>query len=101
MTQQLQKLEYNKLFCVLGFVKDKNIDEILPMFPKEAHYIFTQAGIERAVDASTLAAKAAEFGLQGEVVSEVPKALVRAKKLAASGDVIFVGGSTFVVAEVL
>ena len=101
VTQQLQKLEYNKLFCVLGFVKDKNIDEILPMFPKEAHYIFTQAGIERAVDASTLAAKAAEFGLQGEVVSEVPKALDRAKELAASGDVIFVGGSTFVVAEVL
>ena len=101
VTDQLKGLECGKLYCVVGFVKDKNIDEILPMFPADAHYIFTQAAIERAVDAEALAAKAAEFGLQGEVVREVPKALARAKELAAADDVIFVGGSTFVVAEVL
>jgi dihydrofolate synthase/folylpolyglutamate synthase len=101
VTEQLKSLTCGKLYCVLGFVKDKNIDEILPMFPADAHYIFTQAGVERAVDAEALASKAAEFGLQGEVVREVPKALARAKELAASGDVIFVGGSTFVVAEVV
>ena len=101
VTEQLKGLKCGKLYCVIGFVKDKNIDEILPMFPADAHYIFTQASIERAVDAEALAAKAAAFGLQGEVVREVPKALARAKELAATDDVIFVGGSTFVVAEVL
>lgn len=101
VTEQLKGLECDKLYCVIGFVKDKNIAEILPMFPTEAHYIFTQAGIERALDAEEVAAKAAEFGLKGEVVREVPKALARAKELAAAQDVIFVGGSTFVVAEVM
>ena len=71
------------------------------MFPAEAHYIFTQAGIERALDAELLAAKAAEYGLKGEVVREVSKALEQAKALATAEDAIFVGGSTFVVAEVL
>ena len=101
VTSQLKALNYNKLYCVVGFVKDKDLDSILPLFPTDAHYIFTQAGIERAVDAEVLAAKAAEFGLQGEVVRGVPQALARAKELAAEGDTIFVGGSTFVVAEVL
>lgn len=101
VTEQLKGLSCQKLYCVLGFVKEKNLDEILPMFPSDAHYIFTQAGVERAVDAEALAAKAAEFGLHGEVVREVPKALAQAKSLATAEDVIFVGGSTFVVAEVL
>ncbi len=101
VTEQLKGLTCDKLYCVLGFVKDKDIDAILPMFPVEAHYIFTQAGIERAVDAEALAVKAAEYGLKGEVVREVPKALARAKELATSNDVIFVGGSTFVVAEIV
>ncbi|MBO5812991.1 MAG: bifunctional folylpolyglutamate synthase/dihydrofolate synthase [Alistipes sp.] len=101
VTEQLKGLECKKLYCVIGFVKDKNIDEILPMFPSEAHYIFTQAGIERALDAEVLAAKAAEYGLQGEVVRDVSKALEQAKTLASTEDAIFVGGSTFVVAEIL
>ena len=71
------------------------------MLPTNAYYIFTQANISRAVDAADLAAKAAEYGLCGEVVREVPQALSRAKELATAEDVIFVGGSTFVVAEVL
>ena len=101
VTEQLKSLDCKKLYCVIGFAKDKNIDEILPMFPAEAHYIFTQAGIERALDAELLAAKAAEYGLKGEVVREVSKALEQAKALATAEDAIFVGGSTFVVAEVL
>lgn len=101
VTEQLKSLCCKRLYCVIGFVKDKNLDEILPMFPAEAHYIFTQAAIERAVDAEVLATKAAERGLSGEVVREVPKALARAKELASAEDVIFVGGSTFVVAEIL
>ena len=101
VTEQLKGLKCDKLYCVLGFVKDKDIEAILPLFPTDAHYIFTQAGIERALDAETLASKAAEHGLHGEVVSEVAKALARAKELATANDVIFVGGSTFVVAEVL
>lgn len=101
VAEQLKALQCKGLYCVIGFAKDKNLDEILPMLPKNAHYIFTQAGIERAKDAEVLAALAAEAGLHGEVVREVPKALARAKELATTEDVIFVGGSTFVVAEVV
>lgn len=101
VAEQLKALDCKRLHCVLGFVKEKNLDEILPMFPADAHYIFTQASVERAVDAEVLAAKASERGLNGEVVREVPKALARAKELAMAEDVIFVGGSTFVVAEIL
>jgi dihydrofolate synthase/folylpolyglutamate synthase len=101
VSEQLKGLDCNKLYCVIGFSKEKNLNEILPMLPTNAYYIFTQANISRAVDAADLAAKAAEYGLCGEVVREVPQALSRAKELATAEDVIFVGGSTFVVAEVL
>lgn len=101
VTEQLKASHYERLYCVLGFVKDKNLDEILPLFPKEAYYIFTQAGVERAVAAADLAARAETFGLHGETVDTVAKALERAKEMARPEDMIFVGGSTFVVAEVL
>lgn len=101
VTEQLKGMKYGRLYCVLGFVKDKNLDEILPLFPRDAYYIFTQAGVERAVPAADLAARAATFGLQGETVDNVAKALERARELATPEDMIFVGGSTFVVAEII
>ncbi len=101
VTEQLKGLKCNRLYCIIGFAKDKNIDEILPMFPADAYYIFTRADVERAVDADALATKAAQYGLQGETAGSVGEALARARELATDDDTIFVGGSTFVVAEAL
>ena len=101
VTEQLKGLKCNRLYCVIGFAKDKNIDEILPMFPADAYYIFTRADVERAVDADALATKATQYGLQGETAGSVGEALARARELATADDTIFVGGSTFVVAEAL
>lgn len=92
---------YPRQICVMGFAKDKNLDEILPVLPVKAHYIFTQAAVNRALPAETLAAKAAAAGLEGEVVPAVAAAFARAKELASAEDMIFIGGSNFVVAEVL
>lgn len=93
--------KYAHQYCVIGFAKEKNLSDILPVLPVGAHYIFTQASVNRALPAEELAAKAAEVGLKGEVVANVPAALARAKELAAAEDMIFVGGSNFVVAEIL
>ena len=101
VAEQLKCEQYDKLYCVIGFVKDKDLSAILPMLPQQAHYIFTQASVERAVPAAELAERAVAFGLNGEVVTGVAQALARAKELALDKDMIFVGGSNFVVAEVL
>lgn len=93
--------DFTRQICVVGFVREKNIDEILPLLPKQAYYIFTQANVSRALPADELSQKAAEAGLIGEVVPTVEGALVKAREMAVSTDMIFVGGSNFVVAEVL
>ena len=90
-----------QLICVVGFSKDKDIDAILASLPRNARYIFTQASSSRAADAAMLAQKAQALGLKGEVVESVAEAVARAKTLATEEDAIFVGGSNFVVAEVL
>ena len=92
---------YGRQICVLGFAKDKNLDEILPLLPTSARYIFTEAAVQRALPAEELAAKAALAGLHGEVIVGVQAALAHARELASAEDMIFVGGSNFVVAEVL
>ena len=91
----------DKLYMVLGFVADKDLSKVLPLLPKEAHYIFTRAGIERALDENILARRAAEYGLQGETAPTVTAAVARARELARAEDMIYIGGSTFVVAEFL
>ncbi|MBR4995675.1 MAG: bifunctional folylpolyglutamate synthase/dihydrofolate synthase [Alistipes sp.] len=93
--------EYGKQVCVIGFVREKSVDEILAMLPKEAYYIFTQATISRAMPADEVAERATAAGLQGEVMVGVKEAIARAKEIAGEEDMIFVGGSTFVVAEAL
>lgn len=93
--------EGGRLYCVVGFSGDKDIDAILALLPRDAYYLFTQAASERALPVSELAARAAAAGLDGEAVATVPEAVTRAKALAAPADTIFIGGSTFVVAEVL
>lgn len=101
VAEQLAATPHERLFCVVGFVREKNLADILPLLPAEATYLFTQAPTERAVPAPELAETAARYGLRGEVVPEVKQALDRARELAGPRDLIFVGGSNFIVAEVL
>tara|TARA_R110002049_G_scaffold292023_3_gene476212 strand:+ start:1456 stop:2667 length:1212 start_codon:yes stop_codon:yes gene_type:complete len=98
---QLQKQFGKQLYIVLGFVKDKNLTSILPLFPKKAIYFFCSPKIERGLDANELKQKANLFQLQGESYSSVKEAFKFAKLQASKDDVIYIGGSTFVVAEIV
>lgn len=89
------------LHIVAGFVADKDVVHILPFFPKDARYVFTQADIPRAMPAEKVAELAAEAGLRGEVIPNVSEAVARALADAGKDDLVFVGGSTFVVADFL
>jgi dihydrofolate synthase/folylpolyglutamate synthase len=97
---QLKTYSYKKLWMILGMVQDKDISKILAILPIEASYIFCQANLPRALPAIHLAEKAAAFGLLGQVIPDVNAALNFARKNAGPDDLIFVGGSTFVVAEI-
>lgn len=99
--KQLSKVVYKKLHFVYGAVNDKDLSKILALLPKEASYYFCKPNIPRGLDAEILAQQAAAYGLQGEVIADVRTALEAAKSNAEAEDMIFVGGSTFVVAEVL
>lgn len=97
---QLERLSFQQLWMVIGMVQDKDISKILALLPKSAKYVFCQADLPRALSAQLLAEKSKEFGLKGEVIPNVNQALKFARKNASSNDLIFVGGSTFVVAEI-
>ena len=101
VAEQLKTLSCNRLYMVIGVVREKDLEAVLPLLPRDAHYIFTQAAIARALDAEELAQQAAKCGLQGEVVRGVREAVARARELATADDAIFIGGSTFTVAEAL
>lgn len=98
---QLEGIKEGKLYCVMGFCEDKNITEMLSYMPKDAHYIFTRAESRRAATAESIAAIASALGLDFEYQQTVATAVERAKSLMTSSDTLFVGGSTFVVAEIL
>ena len=100
VVNQLKKYSYSKLWMVIGMVNDKDISKVLDLLPKEANYIFCQASIPRAMDAHELERKGNEKGLIGQVIPTVTEALEFARKNASPDDLIFVGGSTFVVAEI-
>ncbi|GMQ28488.1 folylpolyglutamate synthase/dihydrofolate synthase family protein [Algoriphagus confluentis] len=97
---QLKTYSFHQLWMVIGMVQDKDVRKILEILPKDAQYVFCQATIPRAMPADILAQKAQEAGLKGSVIPSVNEALVFAQKNAQSHDLIFVGGSTFVVAEI-
>lgn len=99
--KQLQNEEYNQLHIVLGMVSDKNLDVILPLFPTNAIYYFCQPDIPRALHVEKLKTKAVDFNLVGEVFGSVNQAYKSARVNASLNDIIYIGGSTFVVAEVL
>ena len=99
--EQLKKQTYTHLHIVVGFVKEKDVNSVLELFPKEATYYFCSPAIARGLNVNTLKEIATAKGLQGEAYSSVTEALNVAKAQALPTDFIFVGGSTFVVAEVV
>ena len=101
ISKQLKNTKYKQLHFVFGTVNDKNLDGILPLLPKDAIYYFCEANIPRAMNATELKLQAENFQLKGNTFTSVKQALSKAKDNANAADLIFVGGSTFVVAEVL
>jgi dihydrofolate synthase/folylpolyglutamate synthase len=99
--KQIQKEKFDNLHIVLGLVNDKDLDEILPIFPTNAIYYFCKPNIPRGLDQNILKEKAFEFGLVGEVYRSVSESYNHALQKAIPSDFIFVGGSTFVIAEIV
>ena len=100
VVNQLKNYTYSQLWMVIGMVNDKDISKVLELLPSDATYIFCQANLPRAMDAEFLACKALEKGLSGQVIPKVTEAIEFARKNAGADDLIFIGGSTFVVAEI-
>ena len=100
VVKQLEALECDKLYCVIGFAREKALEKIMELLPKKAHYIFTRASIDRARPVEDIAAVADTLGLDYECQPSVGMAVERARILAAENDAIFIGGSNFIVAEV-
>jgi dihydrofolate synthase/folylpolyglutamate synthase len=98
---QLEQTPHKKLHFVLGMVNDKDISKILSMLPKDAVYYFCRPVIPRGLDQEELRAQASAAGLKGESYASVAEALKYAQREAKPGTLVFVGGSTFVVAEVV
>ena len=101
IVKQLAEENYNKLHIIFGVVNDKDLDSILPLLPKSATYYFCKPNVPRGLDAEILKLKFISNGFKGQAYQSVPSALNHAKKCADSEDLIYVGGSTFVVAEVV
>jgi dihydrofolate synthase/folylpolyglutamate synthase len=98
---QLRRQDFKRMFCLIGIVADKDLDKILGLLPQSAYYLFTNAKIERALDAGVLAERCRSLGLEGEVVPSVQEAIARFKEFCTEGDMLFIGGSTFVVGEAI
>jgi dihydrofolate synthase/folylpolyglutamate synthase len=96
---QLARVPHRQLHLVIGTVNDKDVTKVLALLPREATYYFCQADIPRALPADELAALAQAAGLTGQAYGPVPVAVAAARAAAAPDDVVFIGGSTFVVAE--
>jgi len=98
--RQLNNTPHRELFFILGMVQDKDVSGTLQLLPANATYAFCQSQIPRAMPASELARQAAENGLEGIVIPDVNEAILYFQKKAGPNDLLFVGGSTFVVAEI-
>ena len=98
---QIRQVPWKKLHMVWGMVNDKDPDRILPLLPREARYYFTRSSVPRSMDAGSLADRAREYGLTGSPFPGVAEAYQAAQAGAGPDDLIFTGGSTFVVADLL
>ena len=100
LLEQLATLEYQQLHIITGMVKDKDVDAVLGLLPKDAQFYFSNAHIPRAMPAIEVAAKAKAIGISGSVFENVNEAIIAANKNAHPNDLIIVMGSIFLVAEV-
>ena len=101
ITEQLRRQRYRRLHIVIGMVNDKDISGVLALLPRDACYYFTQASVKRALPAPKVRELSAARGLAGEAYPDVEAALQAAKSAASHEDFIFVGGSSFIVADLL
>jgi len=99
--QLKNRVNSGKLICLMGFCEDKDFSKMLAQMPNDAHFIFTQASIRRAASPEKIAEVATSLNLHFEVAPSVEEALAMAQKQLGGEDILFIGGSTFVVAEVL
>lgn len=101
ISRQLQVQKYNKLHIVFGMVNDKDVDGVMCLLPKNAHYYFTKPQSKRAIPEKDIQRKAMTHGLAGDCYNDVPSAYTAAKKMATPDDMIFIGGSSYIVADLL
>ena len=99
--KQLQSEKFQRLHVVLGMVNDKDVLSLLELFPKQAQYYFCSPNVPRGLEASQLAQIFTEHGFEGSLHTSVKDALKAAKQNASKEDMIYIGGSTFVVAEII
>ena len=99
--QQINNTAFRNLHIIMGVVKEKKLDDILKLLPSEATYYFTKPSVPRALDENILQEKANDFNLQGKTFITVEEAYKTARQNAHHQDFIFIGGSTFVVADFL
>ncbi|MBI6118608.1 bifunctional folylpolyglutamate synthase/dihydrofolate synthase [Salegentibacter maritimus] len=99
--KQLKNEKFQHLHIVLGVVNDKDLEKILPLFPKAALYYFSKPAVPRGLDAEILQQKAADFGLEGSLFGSISEAYDAALDAALDQDLVFIGGSTFSVAEII
>lgn len=100
VVKHIKTISYQKLHLVLGFMKDKDIEKILPIYPQDANFYFCKPALERAMSLEKIAAIATKLKLSFELIQDTNEALAKAKAMALPEDLIIVGGSTFVVAEI-
>lgn len=101
ISRQLQVQKYNKLHIVFGMVNDKDVDGVMCLLPKNAHYYFTKPQSKRAIPEKDIQQKAMMHGLAGDCYNDVPSAYTAAKKMATPDDMIFIGGSSYIVSDLL
>ncbi len=99
--KQIKREKHDKLHMVLGFMADKDVETMLGLMPKSAHFYFTQAETVRSMTAATLQSLASQLGYSGEAFDHVAEALDAARSNAGEKDLVYVGGSMYVLAELL
>jgi dihydrofolate synthase / folylpolyglutamate synthase len=100
VVRQIEMQVYNRLYFILGMVKGKDVSAVLKLLPKNAYYFFCQAKIPRALEASALFEQARSHHVNGEIILDVNEAIQTAREKATADDMIFIGGSTYIVAEI-
>jgi dihydrofolate synthase/folylpolyglutamate synthase len=99
--QQVDNTAYQNLHLIIGFVSDKDVNEILQFMPKKANYYFTRLSVPRTMNENSLAKLASRYQLNGLAYKDITDAFKAAKENAGLHDLIFITGSTFLVGDFL